>query len=300
MTLEQLRMLKMIAEEGTLKAAGERMFKTQAAISQGVKQLEAQLGVQLFDRNGYRLVLTAYGERIYQKAKILLAQAKEIEQISHHFASGNEARITLAFEANFDLIKVLSVLEMMQNKFPNTEIIIQQEYITGTYDALERDEADVILSMADGRMLDNAALDCAPLYRGCLQNVAAPRLLQRHPNLKHVRELQHEYQIIVKDSGTGSKGLNFGVQDGQRRWYVNDLGTKKTLIMNGMGWGKLPEYMLSTDLENEQLVALDVEGTRNKIDVNYYVVKKRNHLLGPVGAELWTSLKSLTFENVER
>ena len=55
MTLEQLKMLKHVAELGSLKNASEKLFKTQPAISQGIKQLEAQLGLQLFNREGYRL-----------------------------------------------------------------------------------------------------------------------------------------------------------------------------------------------------------------------------------------------------
>ena len=60
MTLEQLKMLKQVAELGSLKSASATLFKTQPAISQGIKQLEAQLGLQLFNRQGYRLSLTEH------------------------------------------------------------------------------------------------------------------------------------------------------------------------------------------------------------------------------------------------
>ena len=42
MKIEQLRMLKTVAELGTLKTASETLFKTQAAVSKGIKQLESQ------------------------------------------------------------------------------------------------------------------------------------------------------------------------------------------------------------------------------------------------------------------
>ena len=77
MTLEQLKMLKLVAEQGSLKSASEALYKTQPAISQGIKQLESQLGLQLFDRDGYRLVLTIEGEQIYSPAVQLLDKASE-------------------------------------------------------------------------------------------------------------------------------------------------------------------------------------------------------------------------------
>ena len=64
MTLEQVKMLKLVVEEESLKAAGEKIHKTQAAVSQGIKQLESHLGIQLFNRNQYRLCLTSEEERV--------------------------------------------------------------------------------------------------------------------------------------------------------------------------------------------------------------------------------------------
>src|SRR6187549_560348 len=134
MTLDQLIMFKTVAEAGSLRAASEHLHKTQPAISQGIRQLESQLELVLFNRNGYRLVLTDEGKKIFQHAQRLLNEAAEIKQVAKHLANGNEASITLAFEASFDLTRILPILEITQNEFPNTQIIIRQEYVTGAID----------------------------------------------------------------------------------------------------------------------------------------------------------------------
>jgi len=297
MTLEQLKMLKMVAEEGTLKASSERLFKTQAAISQGIKQLELQLGVQLFDRQKYRLVLTSHGQQIYQRALKLLAQAKEIEVLSHHYVTGNEASITLAFEGSFNLTKVLSVLEKVRSTYSDTEIILQQEYVTGAFNALEHDETDMVITPADELRINNKNLEALPLYKGKLINVAAPQLLLRHPNLKNIEELEQEYQIVVKDSGTGSQGETFGVRDGQRCWYVNDLTTKKILTLSGLGWGRLPNYLIEEELKNGTLEKLHLADTENEMSITYFAIKQRAKILGPVASLLWQNLRALS-ENI--
>lgn len=291
MTLDQLMMFKIVAEAGTLRAASERLHKTQPAISQGIRQLEAQLDLVLFNRDGYRLALTDQGKKIFQHALRLLNEAAEIKQVAKHLANGNEAIITLAFEASFDLTRVLPILEMTQSEFPNTQIVLKQEYITGAIEALENGNADIVISPVDVARTQVSQLEMVLLHHGKLTDVASPRLLLRHPDLTFSSELLNEYQIIVQDTGTGTGKFEFGVQDGQRRWYVNDFNTKKMLILSGMGWGKLPDYLIAQEIESGALKRFKLQDTQNEIALNYYAIKAKNNLLGPVASKLWKNLR---------
>lgn len=290
MTLDQLMMFKIVAEAGSLRAASERLHKTQPAISQGIKQLEAQLDLVLFNREGYRLALTDQGKKIFQHALRLLNEAAEIKQVAKHLANGNEASITLAFEASFDLTRVLPILELTQNEFPNTQIVLKQEYITGAIEALENGNADIVISPVDVARTQAAQFEMVLLHHGKLTDVASPRLLLRHPDLTFSSELLNEYQIVVQDTGTGTGKFEFGVQDGQRRWYVNDFNTKKMLILSGMGWGKLPDYLIAQEIESGALKRFKLQDTQNEIALNYYAIKTKNNLLGPVATKLWKNL----------
>ena len=70
-TLDQLRILKAIAAEGSFKRAADSLYVSQPAVSLQVQNLERQLDVPLFDRGGRRAQLTeagylllSYGEKI--------------------------------------------------------------------------------------------------------------------------------------------------------------------------------------------------------------------------------------------
>lgn len=293
MTLEQLKMLIKVAELGSLKGASEALFKTQPAISQGIKQLEAQLGLQLFSRQGYRLSLTDNGKQIYQHAQHLVNEASQIKQLATFLTSGNEASITLAIEASYDLKRILPVLEMTQNEYPHTQIILRQEYINGALEAVKSEQADLALTTIDNLALLTGNYQANRLYQGNLCNVAAPKLLQRHPKLSLVTELKDEYQIVVQDSGQSSQGINYSVQTGQRCWYVNDFSTKKTLIMSGIGWGRLPDYMIKDELQSKSLVAVQLKDFATHIALNYQAIKLKSKLLGPVATKLWQNLAAL-------
>ncbi|MBU2926366.1 LysR family transcriptional regulator [Colwellia sp. 4_MG-2023] len=290
MTLEQLRMLVKVAELGSLKEASEKLFKTQPAVSQGLKQLEAQLGLQLFNRQGYRLVLTDNGKQIYQHAQRLMNEAKQIKQLASFLAIGNEAAVTLAIEASYDLKRILPVLESIRHDFPHTQIILKQEYINGALEAVKSEQADLALTTIDLLALQSGDYEAKKLYQGGLCNVASPALLERHPALMSVEALKDEYQIVVQDSGQSSQGINYSVQTGQRCWYVNDFNTKKTLIMSGIGWGRLPEYMIENELKSKELIALKLSDVETYLALNYQVIKLKSRLLGPVASRLWQNM----------
>jgi len=291
MTLEQLNMLKLVAEQGSLKKASELLHKTQPAISQGIKQLELQLNIELFNRQGYRLVLTPAGQQIYNHALRLLNEATEIKALSNHLNSGHEASITIAIEAAYDLNKIIPLLEKTQNQFPRTQIIIRQEYISGAFEALTNEQADIAITPVGMLDLEAENLEGYFLYQGSLINVAAPKLLKRHPDISTVKDLQNEYQIVVQDSGQRSKGINYSVQSGQRCWYVNDFNTKKTLVLSGMGWGRLPDSHIKNELANGSLQTIALIDFEQSAELKYYALKLKNNYLGPVANAFWDSLK---------
>ena len=294
MTLDQLLMFKAVAELGSLRLASEQLHKSQPAISQGIKQLESQLNLVLFSREAYRLTLTEDGKKIFQHSQVLLHEAVAIKQLAKHLSTGHEASITIAFDASFNLAMLLPILEATQNEFPNTQIVLKQEYISGAIELLQQDRADIVVSPVDVKQLQVNSLEFVLIAKSALIDVAAPKLLLRHPNLNSGADLLNEYQIIVQDSGFGTKDVEFGVQDGQRRWYVNDFLTKKMLIQAGMGWGKLPRYLIEQELQQGVLRCLVLKDRQNQVDLDYYVIKKRHHLLGTVAGQLWQSIVNQT------
>ena len=69
--LAGLRAFFAVARAGTLAAAGEELHLTPSALSKALRRLEAALGVELFDRDGFRLRLNASGERFRPQAQRL-------------------------------------------------------------------------------------------------------------------------------------------------------------------------------------------------------------------------------------
>jgi DNA-binding transcriptional LysR family regulator len=79
MELRQLLHFLALAEERSFRGAGERVHLTQQAVSKSIAQLEARLGVQLFERDGRNVTLTAFGELLRPHAQAVAAELRQFE-----------------------------------------------------------------------------------------------------------------------------------------------------------------------------------------------------------------------------
>ena len=81
--------------EENFSAAGDKLFISQSAVSQNIKNLELKMGIQLFNRHGRRLTLTQEGEWLYQQVHQAynLFRAAELKMKEIHDLEGGEVRI---------------------------------------------------------------------------------------------------------------------------------------------------------------------------------------------------------------
>ncbi|ANI31547.1 transcriptional regulator [Yersinia entomophaga] len=80
-TLRQLEVFTEVLKSGSTTQASVVLALSQSAVSAALADLEGQLGVQLFDRVGKRLVINEHGRLLYPKAVALLEQTSEIEEL---------------------------------------------------------------------------------------------------------------------------------------------------------------------------------------------------------------------------
>lgn len=96
MELRTLRYFVAVAEHGSVSAAADVVHVTQPALSRQVRQLERELRLDLFDRRGNRLDLTAAGAQFLPVARDVLRRADDALSAAEAFAAGHLVRITIA------------------------------------------------------------------------------------------------------------------------------------------------------------------------------------------------------------
>lgn len=96
MNLRQLRYVVATADHGTMTSAAQALYVAQPALSRAVRELERELGVELFARSGRGVVLTPIGEQVVREARIALDAVEAIEALSVSRANGRGADLRIA------------------------------------------------------------------------------------------------------------------------------------------------------------------------------------------------------------
>ncbi len=92
LTLDQMRIFVAIAEAGSFRAAASRLSRVQSAVSHAVANLEAELGVSLFDRSGHRPVLTPAGRSLLSDARAILLKTDTMRARARGLGEGVRTR----------------------------------------------------------------------------------------------------------------------------------------------------------------------------------------------------------------
>ncbi len=93
MNLRQLRYVVATADHGTMTSAAQALYVAQPALSRAVRELERELGTELFARSGRGVVLTSVGEQVVRQARIALDAVDAIEAVTRGSGRGAELRI---------------------------------------------------------------------------------------------------------------------------------------------------------------------------------------------------------------
>jgi DNA-binding transcriptional LysR family regulator len=122
MELRQLSSFVAVAEELHFRRAAERLHLAQPSVSQQIRTLEAELGVQLFQRNRRGAQLTAAGAALLPEAKALLARADHAAALARATGSGERGRLRLSLTRSLTGGIAGAIVDAYRARFPEVEV----------------------------------------------------------------------------------------------------------------------------------------------------------------------------------
>jgi len=255
-TLDQLRVLAAIADAGSFSAAARKLNRAQSVISYTVANLEAQLGVTLFDRAGRTPVLTEAGRALMADARRVGHQIDEMRARALSLRRGTEAEVALAVDVMFPIPRLVCVLRDFAAAFPSVALRLQVGALGGVPQMVMAGEAALGVSGWPGAL--PATLARRVIGGLTLIPVAAPsHPLAAEANVTGAMARAHT-QLVLTDSSQLTEGQDFGVL-GLRTWRLSDLGARHALLLAGLGWCNMPDHLVAEDLAAGRLVRLKLE-----------------------------------------
>src|SRR5215468_7189073 len=174
LTLHQLLCFEAVVSEGSFQAAADKLLRSQPTVSSSVKNLESQLRLSLLDRSGYRVALTDAGRSFYERTRIFLHELQSLRDHAAQLAMGEESELRVVIGDVCPLPEILGLLRRFFDSCPGTRLHLYFEAISGPWERLFDDEADLILHHIDRT---DPRLESIDLFTVQLVPVVAPHFL---------------------------------------------------------------------------------------------------------------------------
>lgn len=241
MTLNELRYIVAVSQEGSFRRAAEKVFVSQPALSLAIQKLENELGVQIFERSRTAVNSTAIGEKIIAQAQRAL---EELEQIRNIAIQGKDQLSgTLKIGAIYSVGPYLlpQLIPLLKQLAPNMPLEMEENLTANLETQLQNGRLDVIIIALPFVIPSVATL---PLYDEDF-NVVVPL---DHPwaNRKQIKNTElgaekvlllnsgHCFSNQVREACSQTNSSLGEIQQG------NSLETIRNMVASGLGVTVLP------------------------------------------------------------
>ena len=291
LTLDQLRVLVTIADTGSFSAAGRKFGRAQSAISQALATLESVQGVALFDRSGFRPALTETGRVLVGQARTILSGAARFEALAAGMREGLEPELAVAIDPLVPTAAFIDSLHALRSEFPYLPVSFSTEGLGGAERRLRRGDAALALCI----LLPSVPNDVAalPLLGINLIPVVSPAHPLAGLDQPATRANLDEHIQLVLSDPAAPNGPSYGVI-GTKAWRFVELGRRLDFLLAGLGWCRMPEYLVTPHLADGRLVSLAIENdpARATGPLTIYAAHMRDRSLGRAGGWLLSDLQA--------
>ncbi len=144
-TIKQLQYLVALRRFGHFGKAAEASFVTQSTLSAGLRELEALLGITLVERTRRLVRFTALGEKIADKAILVLREAEELAELARAEGKPLHGELRMGVIPTIAPFLLPAMLPRLRNQWPSLKLYLREETSQAACEALHRGQLDCVL-----------------------------------------------------------------------------------------------------------------------------------------------------------
>ena len=269
MELRQIRYFVTLARRLHFGRAAEELFITQPALSQQIRSLEQEFGVELFDRSGRRVRLTAAGEAFLRWAERILGEVESAQTEMQEFAGLLRGRVvigTIPAQAlgGIDLPGLLAEFHALH---PGIEIILREDITEELVERLGSGQVDLALAVQTGVDLPPEVVTRTLFTEDLVLMVPAHHALTTRRQVR-LAELEHE-PFVFRKRGSVNRKLVVRASAAcgfspRVAFETDEVSTAVALVAQGLGIAVVPRSIADdagTSVVVLELAGLSVERT---------------------------------------
>lgn len=269
-TLRQLRYFQAAAESGSVSGAAQTLAISQSAVTEAIRELEADLGVQLFDRHPRGLDITPRGHQFLRHAEAILATVSDARQAMVAEGTQLSGRLNIGMTSLVAGYVISDVLARFRRANPAVEIAALEdsgEYLEHLLIGGELDVAVMVTSnLRDRLALQAEIIDVSP-YQLWLPN---GHKLASQPSVA-IADLVDEPMIMLRLDETEEPTRRLLAAFGARpkvSFRTRSVEAVRSLVATGAGIALLPALIYRRwSLEGDPIVSRDVSGALPVVQV---------------------------------
>jgi DNA-binding transcriptional LysR family regulator len=261
-TFRQLRVFTEVARQLSFARAAETLHLTPPAVTMQVKEIESQIGLALFERQGRQVALTTTGEYFLVYARRLLATLKDADDAMARLKHLETGLLTIGMVTTAQYF-VPRLLARFRDEHPGIDVRLRVGLNRASLLAMLR-EGEVDLAVM-GRPPGELATRAEPFAAHPLVVVAPPGhalAAIEHPPAAVLEAMP----FVVRESGSGTRAAmeHFFHEHRVTPRITMEMSSNETIkqaVMAGMGLGFLSLHTVGLEVRNGLLKVLSIEGT---------------------------------------
>ena len=282
MNLQQLRYLREIARQGLkISEAADTLYTSQPGISKQIKQLEEELGIEIFVRNGKRLVaITEPGKAVLEIAQRMLHDAENLKQVGQEFNAQDSGHLTVATTHTQARYALPPVVKQFIQRYPKVKLGLHQGSPTQIAEQVLSGEADIAIATESLALYDDlVTLPCYEWNHCVITPLHHPLLKEKKLTLAKIAQ----YPIITYDFAfTGRGKINDAFEKAHLEPNIAltaiDADVIKTYVELGLGIGILAKLAFIPE-RDRHLRMLDA-GHLFKPSITRIAIRRNEYLRG--------------------
>lgn len=276
MELKYFRLIKTIAEEGSIANSTERLFLTQSALSHQLRELEERLGFKVFHRTRNKWELTQEGSELYKLANKLFSSIDEGFSAIKNIKEGSKGTIKLSAECQSFFHNIPRFIQKMGILYPEIDIDLTLGATHQTISQVLSDEIDIAIVTSKPASEELTSIKILEDEIFAVMHKENPLYFNNYLEANHFSEA-HLFINCFPMEGVAVYGhfLKPNKVNPKKISAIPFTETTLSLIEANMGIMCAPKWQLKSFKLSEDIVFKRI--SKNGLKRNHYLVVKKEH-----------------------